>query len=53
VVIAVLIVGLAALVYEWYVSRVALAVSGPQAALVIIADIGLAFVLGHISSALY
>jgi hypothetical protein len=53
VVIADLIVGLTALVYEWYVSRVALAVSGPQAALVIIADVGLAFVLGHISSALY
>jgi hypothetical protein len=48
-----LIVGLAALVYEWFVSRVALAVSGPRAGLVIIADIILATVLSHISAALY
>jgi hypothetical protein len=48
-----LIAGLAALVYEWYVSRVALAVSGPRAALVILADVILATVLSHISAALY
>jgi len=48
-----LIVGLAALVYEWFVSRVALAVSGPRAGLVILADIVLATVLSHISAALY
>jgi hypothetical protein len=51
--IADLVVGLAALVYEWFVSRVALAISGPRAALVIIADIILATVLSHISAALY
>jgi hypothetical protein len=51
--IADLIAGLAALVYEWYVSRVALAVSRPKAALVILADVVLATVLSHISSSLY
>jgi hypothetical protein len=51
--IADLIAGLAALVYEWYVSRVALAVSRPRAALVILADVVLATVLSHVSSALY
>ena len=48
-----LIIGLAALVYEWYVARVALAVSRPRAALAIVADIGLATLLTHVSSALY
>jgi len=48
-----LILGLGALVYEWYVARVALAVSGPRAALVILADVLLAVVLSHISRALY
>jgi len=51
--IADLIAGLAALVYEWYVSYVALAVSRPRAALVILADVVLATVLSHVSSALY
>lgn len=51
--IADLIVGLAALVYEWYVSRVALAVSGGRAALVILADVVLATVLSHVSASLY
>jgi len=51
--IADLIAGLAALVYEWYVSRVALAVSGMRAVLVIVADVVLATVLSHISSSLY
>jgi hypothetical protein len=48
-----LIAGLAALAYEWYVSRVALAVSGGLAALVIVADMLLATLLSHISAALY
>lgn len=48
-----LILGIAALVYEWYVARVALAVTGPRAALVIVADVLLAIVLSHISRAIY
>src|ERR1700722_2868347 len=51
--IADLIAGLAALVYEWYVSRVALAVSRPRAALVILADVLLATLLSHVSASLY
>ncbi len=51
--IADLIVGIAALVYEWYVSYVALEVSRPQAALVIFVDVVLATILSHISSSLY
>ncbi|HWB50765.1 MAG TPA: hypothetical protein VG651_16775 [Stellaceae bacterium] len=51
--IADLIVGVAALVYEWYVARVALAVSRPRAVLVVLADIALATVLTHVSAALY
>ena len=48
-----LIVGIAALVYEWYVSYVALEVSRPQAALVIFVDVVLATILSHVSSSLY
>ena len=48
-----LVLGIAALVYEWYVARVALAVTGSRATLVVIADIILAVVLSHISRALY
>jgi hypothetical protein len=51
--IADLVAGLAALVYEWYVSYVALAVSRPKAVIVIVADIVLATVLSHVSAALY
>jgi hypothetical protein len=51
--IADLFTGMAALVYEWYVSRVALAVSRPRAVLVIVADVLLATLLTHIASALY
>jgi hypothetical protein len=53
ILIADLIVGIAALVYEWYVSRVALAVSRPKAALVILVDVVLASVLSHVSASLY
>jgi hypothetical protein len=48
-----LIVGIATLVYEWYVSRVALAISRPKAVLVIVVDVVLAAVLSHISTSLY
>jgi hypothetical protein len=48
-----LILGIAALVYEWYIASVALALSGPRAAVVILADVILAVVLSHISGALY
>jgi hypothetical protein len=51
--VADLIVGIAALVYEWFVARVALAVSRPRAALVILVDVALATLLSHISSSLY
>src|SRR5258708_8233511 len=48
-----LILGIGALVYEWYIARVALAISGGRAGLVILADVLLAIVLSHISGALY
>jgi hypothetical protein len=48
-----LILGIAALVYEWYIARVALAVTGPKASLVILCDVLLAVVLTHISRVLY
>jgi hypothetical protein len=53
VLIADLVVGIAALVYEWYVARVALAISRPRAVFVIVADIALATLLTHVSTALY
>ena len=53
ILIADLIVGGAALFYEWYVSYVALEVSRPKAALVIFVDVVLATILSHISSSLY
>jgi hypothetical protein len=53
VVLGDLVVGIGALVYEWYISRVALAVSGPLAALVIVIDVILATVLSHVAVALY
>lgn len=51
--IADLIVGIAALVYEWFVSYVALAVSRPKAVLVIVIDVALATFLSHVASSLY
>ena len=53
VVLGDLVVGIGALVYEWYISRVALAVSGPLAGLVIVIDVILATVLSHVAVALY
>jgi len=51
--IADLIAGLAALVYEWYVFRVTLAISGWRAGLVILVDVVLLTVLSQVSSSLY
>jgi hypothetical protein len=51
--VADLIVGIAALVYEWYVAYAALGVSRPRAVLVIVVDVVLATALSHISSSLY
>jgi hypothetical protein len=43
----------AALAYEWYIARVALAVTGAQATLVVIIDLLLGTVLGRVAGALY
>jgi hypothetical protein len=48
-----LIAGLGTLVYEWYVARVALALSGGRAVLVIAVDVVLATLLSHISMTMY
>jgi len=48
-----LVVGLGALVYGWYITRVALALGGGRAALVILADVALATLLTHVSMAMY
>jgi len=44
---------IAVLVYEWYIARVALAVSGAQAALVVIIDVMLGSTLGRVTHSLY
>ena len=51
--IAGLIAAIAALVYEWYIARVALAVTSAQAMLVVIIDLVLGTVLGRIAQSLY
>jgi len=43
----------AALVYEWYIARVALAITGTQATLVIIIDLLLSTTVGRIALSLY
>ncbi len=48
-----LLAAIAALVYEWYIARVALAVTGTQATLVIIIDLLLSTTLGRIAQSLY
>ncbi len=48
-----LLAAVAALVYEWYIARVALAVTGTQATLVVIIDLLLSTILGRIAQALY
>jgi len=45
--------GVVAMIYEWYVSQVALAVSGLRAILIILLDLVLATLLSHIAEALY
>jgi hypothetical protein len=44
---------IAVLVYEWYIARVALAVTGTQAALIVIIDVILGTTLGRVSRGLY
>jgi hypothetical protein len=44
---------IAVLVYEWYIARVALAVSGPQAALVVVIDVVLGTTLGRVAQGLH
>ena len=48
-----LVAALAALVYEWYIARVALAVTGAQATLVVIIDLVLGTALGRVAESLY
>jgi hypothetical protein len=48
-----LIAGIGALVYEWYIARVALALSSGRAVLIILVDLVLATFLSHISMAMY
>jgi hypothetical protein len=48
-----LVLGLGALVYGWYIARVALAINGGQASLIVCTDMLLAVVLTHISRAIY
>jgi hypothetical protein len=48
-----LIAGLGTLVYEWYIARVALALSGGRAVLIIAVDVVLATLLSHISMTMY
>jgi hypothetical protein len=44
---------IATLVYEWYIARVALAVTGAQAALVVIIDLLLNTAMGRVATGLY
>jgi len=44
---------IATLVYEWYIARVALAVTGAQATLVVIIDLVLSTALGRVAESLY
>jgi hypothetical protein len=48
-----LIAGIAALVYEWYIARIGLALSGGRALLIIAVDVALATLLSHISMSMY
>ena len=48
-----LLAAIAALIYEWYIARVALAVTGPQAMLVVIVDLLLSTTVGRIAVWLY
>jgi len=44
---------IATLVYEWYIARVALAVTGAQAALIVVLDVLLSEILFWINQLLY
>jgi hypothetical protein len=44
---------IATLVYEWYIARVALAVTGAQATLIVIIDLLLSSALGRVAEGLY
>jgi hypothetical protein len=48
-----LLAAIATLVYEWYIARVALAVTGAQATLVVIIDLVLSSALGRVAESLY
>jgi hypothetical protein len=48
-----LLAAIAVLVYEWFIARVALAVSGAQACLVVIIDLMLGTALGRVADRLY
>ena len=48
-----LVAAVAVLVYEWYIARVTLAVTGAQAMLVVIADLLLNSALGRVAASLY
>jgi len=48
-----LLAAIAVLVYEWFIARVALAVTGAQACLVVIIDLLLGTVLGRVADRLY
>jgi hypothetical protein len=48
-----LLAAIAAFVYEWYIARIALTVTGAQATLVVIIDLVLSTILGRIAQALY
>jgi hypothetical protein len=51
--VAQLAVVAAVLVYEWYIARVALEVSGAQATVVVMVDLVIGTALGRITQALY
>ena len=48
-----LLAAIAALIYEWYIARIALAVTGTQATLVVIIDLLLSTTTGRIAVSLY
>jgi hypothetical protein len=48
-----LLAAIAVLVYEWFIARVALAVTGAQATLVVIIDLLLGTTLGRVAESLY
>ena len=51
--VAGLFAAIATLIYEWYIARVALLVTGAQATLVVIVDLVLGTSLGRIAQSLY